>query len=239
MAKKLDPLLIEVMKKYDIDLREALWDCHGTWVMYHKYVEQIAARAGIEFESPKIVEANSKERTAVIFVRGMMGDKDEWSFGEATPANNKNSYPFAMAEKRAKDRVALKLVGLHGLVYSEEEADDFKAPPPPPPQPEFEPSIAKEDMPVRINKATGQQSLASMKDGLAKISLRLADIFNLGELANYKRAVIAEMNRQGWPRVEDVEDEDANYRAVALRMLETREREIQNRMMPNLLMAGQ
>ena len=32
-----------------------------------------------------------------------------------------------MAEKRAKDRVILKLVGLHGDVYSEEEADDFKA----------------------------------------------------------------------------------------------------------------
>ena len=28
-----------------------------------------------------------------------------------------------MAEKRAKDRVVLKLVGLHGLVYSEDESD--------------------------------------------------------------------------------------------------------------------
>jgi hypothetical protein len=32
-----------------------------------------------------------------------------------------------MAEKRAKDRVVLKLIGLHGLVYSEEESDDFKS----------------------------------------------------------------------------------------------------------------
>jgi hypothetical protein len=31
-----------------------------------------------------------------------------------------------MAEKRAKDRVILKLVGLHGLLSSEEEADAFK-----------------------------------------------------------------------------------------------------------------
>ena len=31
-----------------------------------------------------------------------------------------------MAEKRAKDRVILKLIGLSGDVYSEEEADDFK-----------------------------------------------------------------------------------------------------------------
>ncbi len=32
-----------------------------------------------------------------------------------------------MAEKRAKYRVILKLVGLHGLLYSEEEADEFKS----------------------------------------------------------------------------------------------------------------
>lgn len=31
-----------------------------------------------------------------------------------------------MAEKRAKDRVILKLVGLHGDVYSQSEADEFQ-----------------------------------------------------------------------------------------------------------------
>jgi hypothetical protein len=34
-----------------------------------------------------------------------------------------------MAEKRAKDRVILKLIGLHGMVYSEIEADDFRPEP--------------------------------------------------------------------------------------------------------------
>jgi hypothetical protein len=37
-----------------------------------------------------------------------------------------------MAEKRAKDRVLLKLLGFAGEVYSEEEADDFKAAKPAP-----------------------------------------------------------------------------------------------------------
>jgi hypothetical protein len=58
-----------------------------------------------------------------------MGDRAEWSFGEASPDNLKGgakSFPYAMAEKRGKDRVILKLAGIHGLVYSEEEADDFK-----------------------------------------------------------------------------------------------------------------
>ena len=37
------------------------------------------------------------------------------------------AYVYALAEKRAKDRVILKLVGLHGLPSSEEEADEFKS----------------------------------------------------------------------------------------------------------------
>lgn len=131
MAKKIDPRLIEILTKYGEDANEALWDCHGTWVAYHKAIERIAAKASIAFDMPQIIEASSASKTVAIAVSGRMGDRMEWSFGEATPANNKNAYPYAMAEKRAKDRVVLKLVGLHGLVYSEEESDDFKPVPEP------------------------------------------------------------------------------------------------------------
>lgn len=48
---------------------------------------------------------------------------DEMGNYQITP--KQAAYPFAMAEKRAKDRVILKLAGLHGL-YSEDEADEFK-----------------------------------------------------------------------------------------------------------------
>lgn len=126
MAKKLDPRLLEILTKYDERPEDALWDCHGTWVAYHKAIERIAAKAGVKFEMPLVIEANSSAKVVSIAVSGTMGDRSEWSFGEASPANNKNAYPYAMAEKRAKDRVVLKLVGLHGLVYSEEESDDFK-----------------------------------------------------------------------------------------------------------------
>lgn len=135
MAKKIDPVLIDILKKYDERPEDALWDCHGTWVAYHKAIERIAAKAGIAFDMPQIIEANSERKTVAIAVSGKLDDKTEWSFGEASPANNKNSYPYAMAEKRAKDRVVLKLIGLHGLVYSEEESDDFKAAPEPSPKP--------------------------------------------------------------------------------------------------------
>lgn len=131
MAKQLDPKIAEILKEYGFG-KEALWDCHGTWVVYHKFLEQIAAKAGIIFGAPDIIEAKGELKIAAMVVTGQMGDRLEWSVGEAAPSNNKNAYPWAMAEKRAKDRVILKLVGLAGFVYSEEEADDFKASKPAP-----------------------------------------------------------------------------------------------------------
>lgn len=125
MAKKLDPRIAEVLKAHGFG-PESAWDCHGTWVVYHHVLEQIAVKANITFDAPHIVQADGLNKVAAICVTGNMGDKTEWSIGEAAPANNKNAYPFAMAEKRGKDRVILKLIGLHGIAYSEEEADDFK-----------------------------------------------------------------------------------------------------------------
>lgn len=125
MARKLDPKITATLKEFGFD-HTAAWDCHGVWVVYHKVLEQIAAKAGIKFSQPTIIEANGKEKIAAVCVTGTYKDRDEWSIGEAAPGNNKNAYPWAMAEKRAKDRVILKLLQLHGIAYSEEEADDFK-----------------------------------------------------------------------------------------------------------------
>jgi len=128
--KQIDPKVVEALKKHGFG-PDAAWDCHGTWVIYHRVLEQIAAKAGIKFEAPLVLEADGAHKVAAICVTGRMGDASEWSIGEAAPANNKNAYPFAMAEKRAKDRVVLKLIGIHGLAYSEDEADDFKKSAPP------------------------------------------------------------------------------------------------------------
>lgn len=125
MPKPLDPKVGEILKTHGFG-PDACWDCHGTWVVYHKVLEQIAASTGIVFEQPFIVEANTKDKIAALCVTGNLGERSEWSIGEAAPGNNKNAYPWAMAEKRGKDRVILKLIGLHGLVYSEDEADEFK-----------------------------------------------------------------------------------------------------------------
>lgn len=99
----------------------------GKFIVYHWALEKAAAAKGVWFDPPTIVVADPANKTAVLLVQGHLGDdRTEWSFGEAAPYNTTQTYPFAMAEKRAKDRVILKLFGLHGEAYSEEEADDFK-----------------------------------------------------------------------------------------------------------------
>lgn len=125
----LKPELKDILNKYGIDPRDKsqLWDCHGTLVLYHKAYEIIAAKESITFDPPTIIEGNSKDKIVALCVTGRMGTRVEWSFGEASPSNLKSTYPYAMAEKRAKDRVIAKLVGLAAYVYSEEEADDFKS----------------------------------------------------------------------------------------------------------------
>lgn len=138
-----DRQIAEMLEKYGEEWNDAtVWRVQGTAVIGHKPLERIAAKAGIVFRPPTILRAERDE--AVILVTGAIGDneefREEWSIGEAlivregTVGGNykvsgkQASYPYAMAEKRAKDRVILKLVNLHGLAYSEEEADEFRQP---------------------------------------------------------------------------------------------------------------
>ena len=111
MAKNNVPKkVIEVLKEIGLTPQQAGWDCHGTYVLLHKALEKVAAHRKIEFDAPQILTANVSAKEVVVLVTGRMGELSEWSIGEAAPYNNKNNYPFAMAEKRAKDRVILKLV---------------------------------------------------------------------------------------------------------------------------------
>jgi len=126
MPKPLPEKLSKLIKEAGLTEKQATWDCHGTPVVLHKACEKIAAMHDIVFDTPKIIESMAEKKICVVMVTGHMKDKSEWSIGEAAPYNNKNTYPFAMAEKRAKDRVILKLMGLHGDVYSQSEADEFQ-----------------------------------------------------------------------------------------------------------------
>src|SRR3954451_23305552 len=125
-----DQQIADILAQYGEPLAGNIWRVQGQAVIYHKALERIAAQAGITYGTPTILRAERDE--AVILVTGSMGERTEWSIGEALVHVNyrvsgrQAAYVYAMAEKRAKDRVILKLVGLHGLLSSEEEADEPK-----------------------------------------------------------------------------------------------------------------
>lgn len=149
-----DKKIAEVLAKFDEPMAGNVWRVQGTAVIYHKTLERIAAFAKIAFDEPKIIRAERDE--AVIQVTGRMGERVEWSIGEALIGANyrvsgkQAAYVYAMAEKRAKDRVILKLIELHGFVYSEEEADEFK---------EERPRAAEEQMRPDERKPANDQPL--------------------------------------------------------------------------------
>ena len=136
MSAESDRQIADILQTYGEPLAGNVWRVQGTAVIYHKTLERIAAQAHIAFGPPEVLRAERDE--AVILVTGEVrlandgGVRREWSIGEALIGVNyrvsgkQAAYVFAMAEKRAKDRVILKLIGLHGLLYSEDEADEFK-----------------------------------------------------------------------------------------------------------------
>lgn len=86
-------------------------------IKYYPYIDRKGDQKIGTFTSLKIVGWKKTED----------GVEKVETYGESTPYNTTNEYAVAMAEKRAKARLALMLEGLyqHGF-YGEDEADDFK-----------------------------------------------------------------------------------------------------------------
>jgi hypothetical protein len=120
--------IMEFMALHHIDSDE-IWEVHGnSWCIKHKALERAGAVAGIVWDRPMMIETKSDSGVVSLCAFGKLGDREEWSIGEAAPKNNKNAYPYAMAEKRAKDRVILKLLNTHGYLYSEAEFEADEKP---------------------------------------------------------------------------------------------------------------
>ena len=113
MGKPLDDRVKKILKELGLDPKQCLWDCHGTWVMYHRYIEQAGAKNKIEYD---LTEIETNSAAGVVCIKctasiGINGGKAKCiTYGEASPKNTKNSYPYAMAEKRAIDRAILILL---------------------------------------------------------------------------------------------------------------------------------
>ena len=118
----------ELSKKYNLT-KEDYWQESRSkkWIISHDACEKIADMEGIIFGLPQIL--NSEQNFVRMVISGKKGDVLIWSIGEADNKNCKNLYFGAMAEKRGKDRVILKLINAYEYgIYSDVEADDFKKP---------------------------------------------------------------------------------------------------------------
>jgi hypothetical protein len=89
-------------------------------------IEKIMYNNNIEI-SYELLYNSPDNKCVIIKAKGKMGDKLIETFGEASPNNNQNSYPVAIAEKRSMSRCVLKLTQLYQhQVFGEDEADAFK-----------------------------------------------------------------------------------------------------------------
>lgn len=92
------------------------------WVIIKRTgIDKIQAKAEIKVSFDLILS----EKTIVVKAEAKIGDRVIESYGESNSQNCNNSYPVAMAEKRALSRVVLKLVGAYAEgIYSEDETFD-------------------------------------------------------------------------------------------------------------------
>src|SRR4051812_22700758 len=119
-----DEQIAAILARYGEPIEGNTWQVDGQAFIHHKALEGIAALAKITFELPTILRAERDE--AVLLLVGRMGERVDWSIGEALVGVNYDVprsqavYVYAMAEKRAKDRVILKLIDLPDVASSEE-----------------------------------------------------------------------------------------------------------------------
>ena len=121
---KIDPIVKEILEELKFNPSECLWEKHGATCMKHRYIEIAGQEKGVVIENLDEVEKTSAEGVVAIKCTASLGKAKVITYGEATPKNNKNGYPYAMAEKRAVDRAILKLIGIHGFVYSDDEVNE-------------------------------------------------------------------------------------------------------------------
>src|SRR3954453_13879076 len=108
-----DEQIETILARYGEPMTGSVWQAEGETFIHHRTLERIAVQAKITFDPPTVLRAERDE--AVLLVVGRMGERMEWSIGEAFVGVNYHvpgsepAYVYAMAEKRGKDRQADRL----------------------------------------------------------------------------------------------------------------------------------
>lgn len=160
MAETNKQKLNRLYEQYNLSTDDVFKHKLGFAIITRTGIEKIQAGIGLQV-TYSIEKISDDHKFVVIKATGRMNDTLVESYGEATPENNRMSYPVAMAEKRALSRVVLKSAGFYALgVYGEDEADDFKD------RRGSKPAIEKSTPPPKPNNI--DQILQATKDKLAK-----------------------------------------------------------------------
>lgn len=212
-ANKKDLEKLRDLLPKDVKPRDTVWDCHGTWVMYHRFVELIAAHNEVEIVDLTICDV--RDKSAVVKCEAKYKDRRIVTFGEAAPGNNKNAYPVAMAEKRAVDRAVLKAVLIHGTFYS--SVDDLEmamgdgdkvapaaVPEKPAPAPEKKPATPESNAPqtdnvvvqlmIDANISQEMQQLPAVRQGAIQATSANSVDRLRSELQMFRKNVVANKN---------------------------------------------
>ena len=118
----------DLAKKYNLT-KDDYWQESRSqkYIITHDACQKIGDMEGIIFGPPQIL--NSEQNFVRMVISAKKGEVLMWSIGEADNKNCKNLYFGAMAEKRGKDRVILKLINAYEYgIYSDVEADNFQKP---------------------------------------------------------------------------------------------------------------
>lgn len=120
----------ELLNKLYVDNGLAQEDVHsdprGFKIITRRGIEKIQAKNNIQIRYD-IIKISDDHKFVIIKANATMGDVSIETFGEASPSNTRQTYPIAIAEKRALSRAILKVAGLYKEgIFGEDEADDFK-----------------------------------------------------------------------------------------------------------------
>ena len=195
----MDDVIKELMKELELDYEKNTWVVHGkARVVLHKALEKIAAYKQIKFDAPAMIANDPEKKVAAMCVTGHLGDRVEWAIGEASPSNNKNNYPYAMAEKRAKDRVILKLLNMAGDYYSQEEADQFEEAKPNDVEPrkkDPEPEPQQETVEEMLDKQDSRNSEPDAKEQIQKWATKVNEDIEKPGMYSADQLFIDQYNR--------------------------------------------
>jgi len=125
MANKIT-IVAQLLDKYNFLKKDDFYKekRSGKDIIKHHACERIARHEKIKYSEPRFLVVQRDH--SVLYCAATIGEgedlKMEWTVGEADLKSNCfNQYVHSMAEKRLKDRLILKLIGVYGEIYSSEE----------------------------------------------------------------------------------------------------------------------